>query len=83
MLVVPVPPPEARLAPTGKWPLPPEGVEAAANLIRFNEHVFMRTGFPKTAALLAAEGYSIRQLGADQAARVDGGLSCMSLRISL
>jgi dimethylargininase len=61
----------------------PDGEEAAANLIRFNEHVCMRTGFPKTAALLAAEGYSVRQLGADQAARVDGGLSCMSLRISL
>ena len=61
----------------------PKGEEAAANLIRFNDHVFMRTGFPETEVLLKSEGYSVRTLGADQAARVDGGLSCMSLRISL
>jgi len=61
----------------------PDGEAAAANLIRFNDHVFVRTGFPKTQAMLEAEGYSVRTLDADQAARVDGGLSCMSLRIGL
>ena len=61
----------------------PEGEEAAANLIRFNDHVFMRTGFPRTRALLEKSGYSVRTLSADQAACVDGGLSCMSLRFSV
>ncbi len=61
----------------------PRGEEAVANLIRFNDHVFMRTGFPKTEALLRSEGYSVKTLDADEAARVDGGLSCMSLRINL
>ena len=60
----------------------PEGEEAAANLIRFNEYVIMRTGFPKTEALLNAEGYQVKTLSCDEAARVDGGLSCMSLRIN-
>ena len=57
-----------------------EGEEAATNLIRFNEPVFLRTGFPKTLALLQSEGYKVITLSADQAALVDGGLSCMSLR---
>ena len=61
----------------------PAGEEAAANLIRFNDHVVMRTGFPKTKALLENAGYSVKTLSADEAAKVDGGLSCMSLRFSL
>jgi dimethylargininase len=61
----------------------PEGEEAAANLIRFNDHVIMRTGFPKTRALLENAGYSVKTLSADEAAKVDGGLSCMSLRFSI
>ena len=61
----------------------PQGEEAAANLIRFNDYVIMRAGFPKTKALLENHGYRVRELSADQAARVDGGLSCMSLRINL
>jgi dimethylargininase len=61
----------------------PEGEEAAANLIRVNDHVFMRTGFPKTEALLRTSGYSVKTLSANEAAKVDGGLSCMSLRINM
>ncbi len=61
----------------------PQGEEAAANMIRFNDHVIMRTGFPKTKALLESRGYSVRTLDAEEAAKVDGGLSCMSLRFSL
>lgn len=61
----------------------PEGEEAAANLIRFNDYVIMRTGFSKTEALLKASGYHVKTLSCDEAAKVDGGLSCMSLRINL
>jgi len=60
----------------------PQGEEAAANLIRFNDYVIMRTGFPKTQALLEGLGYQVKTLAADEAAKVDGGLSCMSLRIN-
>ena len=58
----------------------PSGEEAAANMIRVNDHVLMRTGFPKTEALLRDSGYDVITVRADEAARIDGGLSCMSLR---
>lgn len=60
----------------------PEGEEPAANAIRFNAHVFVADGFPQTADRLDAAGYSVRTLPVTQAALVDGGLSCMSLRYS-
>jgi dimethylargininase len=58
----------------------PAGEEPAANLIRVNDVVIMRTGFPKTAALLEASGYQVDLVPANEAALIDGGLSCMSLR---
>jgi len=58
----------------------PPGEDAAANLIRVNDAVLVRTGFPETAHLLEQEGFDVVLVAADQAARVDGGLSCMSLR---
>lgn len=61
----------------------PEGEEAAANLVRVNGVVFVRTGFPRTEELLRKAGFAVTALSADQAARVDGGLSCMSLRFAL
>jgi dimethylargininase len=61
----------------------PAGEEAAANLIRVNDHVLMRTGFPATEALLRGAGYEVVTVPADEAARIDGGLSCMSLRCAV
>ena len=61
----------------------PDGETAAANLVRINDVVLLRTGFPKTEDLLTSHGYDIRTLDTSEAARVDGGLSCMSLRFSL
>jgi len=58
----------------------PDGEEPAANLIRVNDIVLVRTGFPETAALLETMGYAVDLVRADEAARIDGGLSCMSLR---
>ena len=58
----------------------PTGEEAAANLIRVNDVVMMRTGFPATEGILTKAGYDVVTVEADEAARVDGGLSCMSLR---
>ena len=59
-----------------------EGEEAAANAIRVNDYVFLSAGNPRTAEKLDAAGYSIKVLNTSQAALVDGGLSCMSLRYS-
>lgn len=59
-----------------------EGEEACANAIRFNELVLMPSGFPKTAELLDKAGYTIRTIGNSEAAKLDGGMSCLSLRFS-
>ncbi len=60
----------------------PEGEEAAANLIRVNDHVIIAEGFPNTKRLLEERGYIVECLPVSEAAKVDGGLSCMSLRYS-
>ena len=58
----------------------PDGEEAAANLLRVNQVVLISAGFPRTEALLKGEGFCVRKTATTQAARIDGGLSCMSLR---
>ena len=63
--------------------LTPDGEEESANLIRVNDYVIMRTGFPKAKAILEREGYVVLTVDTAEAAKVDGGLSCMSLRFSL
>ncbi len=59
-----------------------DGEEAAANAIRFNGLVIMPAGFPHTAEKLSAAGYDVRQVGNTEAAKLDGGMSCLSLRFS-
>ena len=56
------------------------GEEAAANAIRFNSVVLMPAGFPATAERLRAEGYDLREIGNSECAKLDGGMSCLSLR---
>lgn len=58
----------------------PEGESAAANLIRVNDRVLMAAGFPATAALLTDRGLGLVPVGAAEIAKIDAGLSCMSLR---
>lgn len=58
------------------------GEEAAANAIRFNDTVLMAEGFPKTEAALRAAGYRLRPIGNSECAKLDGGMSCLSLRFS-
>ena len=60
----------------------PEGEEAAANTIRFNDLVLMPAGFPKTHAALSAAGFTLRQIGNSECAKLDGGMSCLSLRFT-
>ncbi|MBK0328340.1 dimethylarginine dimethylaminohydrolase [Rhodobacteraceae bacterium F11138] len=56
------------------------GEDAAANAIRFNQFVLMPAGFPGTAATLRASGYDVREIGNSECAKLDGGMSCLSLR---
>ena len=58
------------------------GEDAAANAIRVNDTVFVSAGFPQTTARIreALPDVSVVELPTTQAALVDGGLSCMSLR---
>lgn len=60
----------------------PRGEEAAANSIRVNGKVLVPRGYPATAELLAGAGYTVEQLPTSQPALLDGGLSCMSLRLT-
>jgi len=57
-----------------------DGEEAAANSIRFNQFVIMPAGFPKTAERLQEAGYVIREVNNTECAKLDGGMSCLSLR---
>lgn len=59
-----------------------EGEEACANCVRFNDVVLFPAGFPKTAAMLKKEGFELAELPNEQAALIDGGMSCLSLRFS-
>ena len=61
----------------------PPGEEAAANSIRVNDTVLVPAGFPATAELLVREGYAIEPVPVSQPGLLDGGLSCMSLRVPL
>ena len=58
----------------------PRGESAAANLIRVNDRILMASGFPGTAALLAERGLDVVATPASEIAKIDAGLSCMSLR---
>ena len=56
------------------------GEEAAANAIRVNRFVLMAAGFPGTAARLRAAGFVVREIDNSECAKLDGGMSCLSLR---
>ena len=56
------------------------GEEAAANLVRANDTVLADARCPRTLESLAAHGLSVVPLSVEHAARIDAGLSCMSLR---
>jgi dimethylargininase len=58
----------------------PEGETAAANLIRVNDRVLIAAAFPGTAALLVRQGLELVPVEAAEIAKIDAGLSCMSLR---
>ncbi len=59
-----------------------DGEEAAANAIRFNDLVLMAAGFPRTRDALVQAGFHVREIGNSECAKLDGGMSCLSLRFT-
>ena len=59
-----------------------DGEEAAANTIRFNDLVLMPAGFPRTRDAILAAGFQLREIGNSECAKLDGGMSCLSLRFT-
>ena len=52
----------------------------AANCVRVNDSVLLAAGFPKLAARLKSLGYAVRSLEMSEFQKMDGGLSCLSIR---
>ncbi|HTT83552.1 MAG TPA: arginine deiminase family protein [Rhizomicrobium sp.] len=60
--------------------LVPEDENAAANAIRINDTVFVGNCYPRTVDLLAKADFHVELLPVTEIAKLDAGLSCMSLR---
>jgi dimethylargininase len=56
------------------------GEEYAANCIRVNDRVLIPAGYPHLAADLRRLGYTLVELDMTEYQKMDGGLSCLSLR---
>lgn len=52
----------------------------AANCVRINEKVLIAKGFPKTKIAIESDGYETIEIDVSEFRKVDGGLSCLSLR---
>lgn len=59
--------------------VPPEE-EYAANCIRVNDYVIIPSGYPKTKQKINEAGYHTIELDMSEFRKLDGGLSCLSLR---
>ena len=58
----------------------PEGEEAAANVLWVNGRLLIPKGYPQTRQKLLDWGADLITLDVSEAAKMDGGLTCMSLR---
>ncbi|HKB71399.1 MAG TPA: arginine deiminase-related protein [Thermoanaerobaculia bacterium] len=56
------------------------GEEYAANCVRVNDHLLVAAGFPRLEASLAGLGYPVTAVEMSEFRKMDGGLSCLSLR---
>jgi len=52
----------------------------AANCIWVNDTVLMPKGFPKSKEMIKSEGYAVKEVDVSESRKLDGGLSCLSLR---
>ena len=60
--------------------VPPEE-EYGANCIRVNDRVLVAAGHERTAERIVERGYEVIELETSEFRKVDGGLSCLSLRL--
>jgi dimethylargininase len=58
----------------------PPGEDYASNCILVNDRVFFAEGFPLLERALRDRGYRLRVLSMSEFQKMDGGLSCLSLR---
>ena len=58
----------------------PSEERSATNALRVNDVVFIRAGCPRTLDMLETQGLKVLPLPASEIAKIDAGLSCMSLR---
>jgi dimethylargininase len=52
----------------------------AANVLRVNGRIFLPAGFPSVRRKIAALGLSVQEIDVSEVRKMDGGLTCMSLR---
>lgn len=52
----------------------------AANSVWVNETVLVPADFPATSSMIASAGYRVREVDVSEFQKLDGGLSCLSLR---
>ena len=58
----------------------PTGEEGAANALRINDTLLVGDSFPRTIDLLSRAGFPVVPVRVTETAKLDAGLSCMSLR---
>ena len=58
----------------------PDEERATTNALRINDVLFIRAGYPRTLEMLQKHGLAVVPLPASEIAKIDAGLSCMSLR---
>jgi dimethylargininase len=59
----------------------PDAEAYAANCVRVNDAVLVPAGFPEAAACIGELGHRVVALDVSEFRKMDGGLSCLSLRI--
>jgi dimethylargininase len=59
---------------------PPADEQYAANCVRINDYVLVAAGYPRFQSILANLGYRLLTLDVSEYRKMDGGLSCLSLR---
>ena len=57
------------------------GESYAANCVRVNDSVLVAAGFPELVVQLEALGHDVRILDVSEFQKMDGGLSCLSIRL--
>ncbi len=58
----------------------PPDEQYAANCVRVNDHLLIAAGYPRFQSILADLGYHVLTVDVSEYRKMDGGLSCLSLR---